>query len=105
MTEKQISEMDATTRYSAYGYRQEQFSYLCERSQREIIEHAHALANMMNEARDMRVVKICDDGYVITSGMVWAEIRQSRTSRATVLPPMTLTDPMYTGYHGVMHFA
>lgn len=48
-----MNEMDPTTRYSAYGYRQDQFSYLPPYAQADIINHAHTMANMMNYARDL----------------------------------------------------
>lgn len=105
MTKTQIAEMDVTTAYSAYGYRQEQFGYLCEAAQAEIIEHAHAMANLANYCTDMQAHTTCEDGHVITVGEVWAEIRATRAPRPFALPPLTLTDPMYTGLHGVLHFA
>lgn len=53
MTTQSATEMDPTTRYSAYGFRQGDFALLGDASRREIIEHAHTIALMMNEAREM----------------------------------------------------
>lgn len=39
--------------YGEYGKRQDEFGYLGPVSQREIIEHCHAIANLMNEAKDI----------------------------------------------------
>lgn len=104
MTENEI-QMDPITAYSAYGYRQEEFGYLCDASQQQIIDHAYDVASMMNQAMDSQVVKVCADGYRITSGEMWAEIRATMAPRTVTLVPMTTTDPMYTGFYGVGHFA
>jgi len=97
MTQTSIAaEMDATTAYSAYGYRQDEFGYLSETSQAQVIEHAHTVANLMNAGYDMAPHTVCADGHVITNGEVWAEIRATRAPRVASVAPMTATDPMYT---------
>lgn len=42
--------------YGEYGNRQDEFGYLGPVSQRQIIEHCHTIANLMNEAKDQRSV-------------------------------------------------
>lgn len=86
--------MDATTAYSAYGHRQDDFGYLSPESQAEIIEHAYAIASLMNYARDLEVVKEYTDGSTITVGDVWTEIRQTAGHAAqrgyVAQPPMLI---------------
>lgn len=53
----------------------------------------------------MQVVTVTASGLVITRAMLDAEMATARAPRPAVLAPMTLTDPTYTGFYGVMHFA
>jgi hypothetical protein len=87
-----LSDMsDATntaTLYGEYGNRQDEFGYLAPASQAEIIEHCHAIANLMNCAKDevreierAEVVTVTEGGFEITRGMVEDEIARSSAMR------------------------
>jgi hypothetical protein len=104
MTETQNTEALAAT-YGMYGNRQDEFGYLCAESQAEIIEYCHALANLENYARGLQVAVIMPSGTVITRAELDAEMTAARAPRVATLAPMTTTDPMYTGFYGVGHFA
>lgn len=95
------------TEYGMYGDRQDEFSYLGPEPQAEIIRYCHGIALMMHEARGMAVVVTTTDGFEITRAMLDAEIAQTRAAQrlTRTLAPMTTTDPFYTGFHGVGHFA
>lgn len=97
--------MTQTSTYSEYGTRQDEFGYLCSESQAEIISYCHGVALMMNAARSAAVVKVCVDGFEITQAMVDAEIAATAVPRVPTLAPMTTTDPFYTGFYGIGHFA
>lgn len=64
-----------------YGTRQNEFSYLGERSQAEIIEINHVEALMMDAARGMATVVVTPSGLRITRDMLDQEIRATRTPR------------------------
>jgi hypothetical protein len=85
------------TEYGMYGNRQDDFGYLSQVSQAEIIEYCHAIANLMNEAKNMvreieraKVVKVCADGFEITQGMIDDEIARTNAPR----PASTYTGPL-----------
>lgn len=46
-----IQEGNESSAYGFYGSRQEEFSYLADTNQREIIEYCHAIGNLMNYAK------------------------------------------------------
>lgn len=78
--------------YGEYGNRQDEFGYLGPVSQRQIIEHCHTIANLMNEAKDMvreieraKVVTVCADGFEITQGMIDDEIARTNAPRPTAV--------------------
>jgi hypothetical protein len=104
MTETQNTEALAST-YGMYGNRQDEFGYLCAESQAEIIDYCHALANLENYARGLEIVVVMPSGMVITRAMLDTEMAAVRAPRPTVIAPMTVTDPVYTGFYGVGHFA
>ncbi len=121
--------MTQTSTYGEYGNRQNEFSYLCAESQAEIVEYCHAVALMMNtargilavgharrdrahaealemdSARDAEVIVTMPSGVQITRGELAAEMAAARAPRTAAIVPMAITDPMYTGFYGVSHFA
>jgi hypothetical protein len=102
----QTSTEALATAYGMYGNRQDEFGYLSAESQAEIVEYCHAVANMMAEARKSIVVTVTAGGFEITQAMIDAEIVETAARRPMrALTPMTTTDPFYTGFHGVSHFA
>jgi hypothetical protein len=102
----QTSTEALATTYGMYGNRQDEYGYLSADSQAEIVEYCHALANMMAEARKSIVVMVTAGGFKITQAMIDTEIVETAARRPVrTLAPMTTTDPFYTGFHGVSHFA
>jgi hypothetical protein len=74
--------------YGMYGNRQDQFELLATVNQTEIIEYCHAIANLMNAAKDItreieraEVVKVTSAGLKITRGMIEDEIACTRMPR------------------------
>jgi hypothetical protein len=85
------------TEYGMYGNRQDDFGYLAEVNQREIVEYCHAIGNLMNYAKDQvreieraKVVTVCADGFQITQGMIDDEIARTYAPR----PASVYTGPL-----------
>lgn len=82
MTEmSEANEINPLDVYNMYGNRQQEFSYLPDWAQAEVVEYCHVIAIVMDEFRGMEIVKVCADGYKITRAMVEQEIRETRARR------------------------
>ena len=67
--------------YNMYGNRQDEFGYLPDWAQAEVVEYCHAMANLAEFARGMQVVTVTASGLRITRAMLDEEIRSTRIER------------------------
>lgn len=76
--------MSAIDTYNMYGNRQQEFSYLPDWAQAEVVDYCHTIANLTETARGLEVVQIMPSGLRITRSMIDEEIRSTRRAQRTM---------------------